>query len=49
MHIPKGTTDQLSLLTFREALAAAETPSPDYDIGKWLYAVSYTHLRAHET
>ena len=41
MHIPKGTTDQLDLLTFREALAAAETPSPDYDITKWLYAPNY--------
>ena len=41
MHIPKGTTDQLALLTFREALAAAETPSPDYDITKWLYAPNF--------
>ena len=41
MHIPKGTTDQLDLLTFREALAAAETPSPDYDITKWLYAPNF--------
>ena len=41
MHIPKGTTDQLDLLTFREALAAAETPSPDYDITKRLYAPNF--------
>lgn len=41
MHIPKGTTDQLTLLTFREALAAAKTPSGDYDIEKWLYAPNF--------
>ena len=38
MHIPKGTTDQLELVTFHQALEAANTPSPDYDIKKWLYA-----------
>ena len=38
MHIPNGTTDQLELVTFRDALEAANTPSPDYDIEKWLYA-----------
>ena len=38
MHIPNGTTDQLELVTFRDALEAANTPSPDYDIKKWLYA-----------
>ena len=37
MHIPNGTTDQLELVTFQEALDAANTPSTDYDIGKWLY------------
>ena len=37
MHIPKGTTDQLELVTFEEALRSANTPSPDYDIQKWLY------------
>ena len=37
MHIPNGTTDQLELVTFQEALDAANTPSADYDIGKWLY------------
>ena len=38
MHIPSGTTDQLELVTFQDALAAANTPSADYDIGRWLYA-----------
>ncbi len=41
MHIPKGTTDALELVTFRQALAAANTPSPDYDIEKWLYAPNF--------
>ena len=27
MHIPKGTTAELQLVTFREALAAANTPT----------------------
>ena len=38
MHIPKGTTDQLELVTFQDALEAANIPNPDYDIQKWLYA-----------
>ena len=41
MHIPKGTTAELELLTFQAALKAANTPSPDYDIGKWLYAPNF--------
>ena len=41
MHIPSVTTDQLRLLTFREALEAANTPSEEYDIEKWLYAPNF--------
>ena len=41
MHIPKGTTAELELVTFRQALEAANTPSPDYDIEKWLYAPNF--------
>ena len=41
MHIPSVTTDKLELLTFRQALAAANTPSEDYDIEKWLYAPNF--------
>ena len=41
MHIPNGTTDQLELLTFQEALEAANTPSPYYDINEWLYAPNF--------
>ena len=38
MHIPNGTTDQLELVTFQDALAAANQPSAAYDVQKWLYA-----------
>ena len=41
MHVPKGTTLDLELVTFRQALEAANTPSPDYDITKWLYAPNF--------
>lgn len=41
MHIPKGNTAELELVTFRQALEAADTPSPDYDIEKWLYAPNF--------
>ena len=41
MHIPKGTTSQLELVTFQEALASADTPNPEYDVEKWLYAPNF--------
>ena len=41
MHIPNGTTLDLELVTFADALKAANTPSPDYDIKKWLYAPNF--------
>ena len=41
MHIPKGTTAQLELVTFAQALEAANTPSDDYDIKKWIYAPNF--------
>jgi len=41
MHIPKGNTAELELLTFQDALKAANTPSADYDIEKWLYAPNF--------
>ncbi len=40
-HIPSGTTAQLALLTFREALESANTPSGEYDIEKWIYAPNF--------
>ena len=41
MHIPKGDTAQLELVTFQQALATANTPNPEYDIEKWLYAPNF--------
>ena len=41
MHIPKQETALLELVTFQQALEAANTPSPDYDIHKWLYAPNF--------
>ena len=41
MHIPNGTTSELELVTFRDALIAANTPNPDYDVEKWLYAPNF--------
>ena len=41
MHIHKGTTEDLKLVTFQEALQAANMPSEEYDIGKWLYAPNF--------
>ena len=41
MHIPKGTTAELELVTFRQALEAANTPNDDYDVQKWLYAPNF--------
>ena len=40
-HIPSGPTVNLELVTFRQALAAANTPSAEYDIAKWLYAPNF--------
>lgn len=41
MHIPSVTTDKLELVTFQQALSAANTPSDQYDIHKWLYAPNF--------
>ena len=40
-HIPSGDTATLELLAFSDALKAANTPSEEYDIGKWLYAPNF--------
>ena len=40
-HVPTVATRELKLVTFRQALEAANTPSPDYDIEKWLYAPNF--------
>ena len=36
-HIPSGATAALELLTFADALAAAQQPHESYDVEKWLY------------
>ena len=41
MHIPTIATRELELVTFQQALEAANTPSSDYDIEKWLYAPNF--------
>ena len=41
MHIPSGTTAELELVTFQDALAAANRPCDDYDTEKWIYAPNF--------
>lgn len=41
MHIPSGATTELELVTFQQALEAANTPSEEYDIQKWIYAPNF--------
>ena len=40
-HVPSGDTAALELVSFEDALKAANTPSPDYDIYQWLYAPNF--------
>lgn len=41
MHIPSCNTTEMEVLTFRQALESANTPSSDYDISKWIYAPAF--------
>lgn len=41
MHIPSGDTALLELVSFADALKAANTPTTDYDITRWLYAPNF--------
>ena len=41
MHIPKGTTAQLELVSFADAIAAADSPNQEYDVEKWIYAPNF--------
>ena len=41
MHVPSGDTALLELVSFSDALKAANTPTLDYDIQKWLYAPNF--------
>ena len=37
MHIPKQDTAGIDVLSFEEALTAAQRPQADYDVSRWLY------------
>ena len=41
MHIPSCETNALEILNFEQALSAANTPVPEYDINKWLYVPNF--------
>ena len=41
MHIPNGTTAQLELVTFAQALEEANRPTEEYDVDRWLYAPNF--------
>ena len=41
MHIPKGNTAEMELVSFAEALEKANIPNEDYDVEKWLYAPNF--------
>ena len=41
MHIPKGDTAQIDLVTFEDALTAANSPCDTYNVEKWLYAPNF--------
>ena len=41
MHIPTCETNQLELVRFEPALEAANRPSPDYDVNRWLYVPNF--------
>ena len=41
MHIPTGTTDLLTLISFREALASSLEPNDCYDVQKWIYVPNF--------
>ena len=40
-HVPASTTHEVEVLSFRDALTSANTPSEEYDIEKWLYAPNF--------
>ena len=45
MHIPGCPTAEMEILSFADALAAAEEPSPDYDVSRWLYEIGRASCR----
>ena len=41
MHIPQSDTTEIALVTFQEALCAANSLNANYDMEKWLYAPNF--------
>ena len=41
MHIPSGLTNTLDIVTFKEALIAADLPNSAYDVIRWIYAPNF--------
>lgn len=41
MHIPSAATTEIEVLKFTDALRSADTPSEEYDIGRWIYAPNF--------
>ena len=41
MHIPSGSTAQLELVSFEQALKAANLPTEEYDVSRWLYVPNF--------
>ena len=41
MHIPNGTTAELELVTFSQAIESANKANDEYDVQKWLYAPNF--------
>lgn len=41
MHIPASDTTDIAVLSFADALRSADTPSEEYDVGKWIYAPNF--------
>ena len=42
MHIPTCETTAMELVRFDSALEAANAPSPNYDVSRWLYVPIFT-------
>lgn len=41
MHIPSGLTNTLDIVTFKEALIAADLSNGAYDVKRWIYAPNF--------
>ena len=41
MHVPKGSTAEIEIVSFQQALTSANTPGTDYDVSRWLYVPNF--------